>query len=559
MRAPDSKTFMKINSVTSESGSVLVTALITITILTLICATTLYVASQNTGAGMQTASWQQALSGAESAVDQAFNALNQSALPSPSPSPWAGWKSVKCSSPLPTLPTLPTTQPTPSGSPFPSATAPPAPGYLNYYVSQTPLNFSTGTEGNNSVSFWVTIDTTAPSPAPSPAPLKDNNGSGNQWYRVRATGVANGPAMVRVSNNRLDDDLRNTFGLRFNRKTGTTITGTGTNLSQVTRTIEVIAAKQSILTYGIFLRKSINMQGSNKMVIDSFNSNNGPYSSISARNHGNVATTDSTNSNLNGQTLNGSLAYSGPPIQGTGGVTGMISTPFNGSAPDTSDPVWSAPPNPPSSSNPNGTLSGAPSGVLYAGSASSPSSSPSPTHVKINGAFTLNGGALIIANGNPPGANGIVPDAYIEIWVSGAFSTSSILTQNSGVHVTWYVDGNLTTGGNSYVNNTGTAKDTTFIGVGTGTATISGTSDFVAAVNAPGYNMTVQGSGSLFGSFVGNTLNMQGSGNIHYDEALNPPLVGTGNTYVVASWFEDNADPTRKALAQDGLYYPIIY
>jgi Tfp pilus assembly protein PilX len=78
---------MKITSDPNERGSVLVTALITITILTLICATSLYVASQNTNAGMQTASWQQALSGAESAADLAFNALNNA---SASGSAWRG-------------------------------------------------------------------------------------------------------------------------------------------------------------------------------------------------------------------------------------------------------------------------------------------------------------------------------------------------------------------------------------------------------------------------------------------------------------------------------------
>src|SRR6266446_5872116 len=68
----------KPDSFTTERGSVLLVALLTITILTLICATSLYVTSQNANAGMQTASWQQALTGAESGVDQAIRALNTS-------------------------------------------------------------------------------------------------------------------------------------------------------------------------------------------------------------------------------------------------------------------------------------------------------------------------------------------------------------------------------------------------------------------------------------------------------------------------------------------------
>src|SRR6266851_2380364 len=122
---------MKINSVTSKRGSVLVTALLTITILTLICATSLYVASQNTNAGTQTASWQQALSGAESAVDQAFNDLNMNA--------WTGWKKVNGSPP--------TTQPT-GGS---STSGPPPSTKYNYLIPSN-ITFQQGVEGNNSVS-----------------------------------------------------------------------------------------------------------------------------------------------------------------------------------------------------------------------------------------------------------------------------------------------------------------------------------------------------------------------------------------------------------------------
>jgi hypothetical protein len=505
MRAPDSKLFMKITLVTSERGSVLVTALITITIITFICATSLYVASQNTHAGMQSASWQQALSGAESAIDQAFNALNLSSQSSPSA--WTGWKSVKWNS----LPTLPTTQPSPSGTPFPSATATPAPGYLNYYIPNT-LNFSTGTEGNNSVSSWVTIDTTAPSPAPSPLPLIDNNA--NQCYRVRATGSAGVPGRKRVSNSRLDNDLRK-LSLIFDRKAGGTVSS-----PVASRTIEVIAAPQTknVSAYGIMLRNSINMQGNT--LIDSFNSVNGPYNLVTNhQSHANVATANSTGSNLHNEPIKGSLAYSGPPIQGTGGVTGTISTPFNWSPPNTSNPSWT----------PSATYTGVPGSNSFNANAT--------PYVKIAGDFIVNGAPFSILGS---------PGSSIEIWVTGQFQTTSTLIQSAGVHVKWYVDGNITTGGGSYVNSQGLASYTTFIGVGTGTVSISGNTTFIAAVNAPGYNMTIGGTGDFIGSLAGNSLNMIGSGSIHYDEAL--ASLGTSSSianYAIASWFEDNSDPSR--------------
>src|SRR5438874_8197423 len=121
---------MKTSSITAERGTILVIALITITILTLLCATSLYVASQNTNSVMQTASWQQALTGAESAVDQAINALNLNAQGSSSAwtSGTLNWYTQVAS--------LPSTQP-PAGSPAPTSTiasAPPSSSSYNYLI-----------------------------------------------------------------------------------------------------------------------------------------------------------------------------------------------------------------------------------------------------------------------------------------------------------------------------------------------------------------------------------------------------------------------------------------
>jgi hypothetical protein len=515
---------MKINSVTSERGSVLVTALITITILTLICATTLFVASQNTNTGMQSASWQQALSGAESAVDLAFNALNNA---SGSGTAWVGWRKVQGSPP--------STQP--SGGNLvvgsganPTPTPPPPPGYYYYLASNvgapprpTPfpnLTVSTGTEGNNSVSGWITIDTAG-------LPLDKD---GNQWYRVRATGGAGVPGPKRVSNQRLDNDLRK-LSLVFDRKAGGMVSS-----PVASRTIEVIAAPQTknVLAYGFVLRNSIYMNGNT--LIDSFDSRystkstNGQYDPAKRQSHGNVATVNSTGSNLNDEPIYGSLAYSGPVIQGTGGVTGTISTPFNASPPDTSDPSWTA--------LPANTYTAAPAtGVLIA---TGTGWGNSATHVKINGDFITNGTFTISGAAN----------SYIEIWVTGNFQTKGTLTQNNGVYVKWYVDGgSIITDGGSYINNqtgTATALYTTFIGVGAGTASIGGNSNLIAVLNAPGYDISVKGTGDFSGSIAANSLRMVGTGGIHYDEALAPN--GSSSSianYSIASWFEDNSDPTR--------------
>ena len=159
---------MKIDSITpDERGSVLITCLLTITILTMICAASLYVTSQNANSGMQTASWQLSLAGDESAVDQGFNALNTD-----TPAFWGNWHKVTGS--------LPASRPT-GGS---LATAKPILGDYNYYYP--PSLALAGSEGANAVTSWVTIDRVSTvDQYGNIAP--DVNGPS---YRIRATGVA---------------------------------------------------------------------------------------------------------------------------------------------------------------------------------------------------------------------------------------------------------------------------------------------------------------------------------------------------------------------------------
>ena len=81
-------------------------------------------------------------------------------------------------------------------------------------------------ESTASVSAWVTIDTAGG--------LSDSSGSS---YRIRSTGQVSfksNSVYRRVSNNRLDNDLRNTLALNFNRK--------GSSNAGPTRTIEVVVA-----------------------------------------------------------------------------------------------------------------------------------------------------------------------------------------------------------------------------------------------------------------------------------------------------------------------------
>src|SRR5947209_2404604 len=169
---------MKITS-KAERASILIIALLSITVMTLICATSLYVTSQNAQTGMQTASWQQALTGAESGVDAAIRALNTPV----NAGGWTNWKTVTG--------TLPAIEP-PSGTGSNATAAPqpsPSPGQYNYLPSSA-LSLTMQGEGATGVSAWVTVDTAGMSASPP-------------WYRVRATGQSAVSGPHRVSANKL--------------------------------------------------------------------------------------------------------------------------------------------------------------------------------------------------------------------------------------------------------------------------------------------------------------------------------------------------------------------
>jgi hypothetical protein len=491
-----------------QHGSVLVIALLTITILTAICVTSLYIASQNANAASQAASWQQALSGAESAVDQAIAALNTTT--------WTNWVTLTGS--------VPNLQPQPGSTP-PAANAPPTTGHYNYLSSSVSPqsggynvngDIVASGEGNPLVSMWTTIDSAG-------LPLDSN---GNQWYRIRATGTAAAVGPVRISNQRLDNDLRK-IGLRFDRKTNNAIAS-----PQATRTIEVVvqALAQSIWVRGITLKGNITMSGGG--TVDSFNSSDpfkstiGLYDATKRQSHGDIATTSSgTTSNLNNTYVYGSIAYSGSAIKNTTNVQGTISTPFNATIPATSDPGWTSGMWNSSVSQVNGTA------IVTAGTKTA------PTRYKLS-QLTVSGGNTLTIAGNGGGTDG-----YIEIWVTGKMTTSGTgyITQDPSVHVTYWVDNDITLSGNSYLNLAGLAQNVVINGVGTGhKITESGSAAFVGVINAPGFDATISGGGSYNGAIIANSLTISGGSGLHYDEALNTNGASTAiGNYAFASWFED--------------------
>jgi hypothetical protein len=520
---------MKIHSI-NRKGSVLIIVLLTITILTMICAGSLYITSQDANATTQATSWQQSLTGAEAAVDLAMNALDTNT--------WTGWYTVTGS--------LPKSKPTDTTTPA-CVTCAPAVGQYNYYV---PPALSVQGEASNTMNMWVTVD-------PVNATFKNNN---NQSYRVRATGVVGAPGPARVSNQKLDNDLRK-ISLRYDRNAGTAVT-----TPQASRTIEVIAQPVATTagTFGIVSKNTFIMGGNG--FIDSFDSSNpfkstnGLYDQSKRQSHGDVGILNSTGSTLqNGAYLYGNLTYSGPAVQQTKNVQGTISTPFTATVPSVSAPNWPAGSYSTSLPAAQGnviTIQGSPN-------ANPPTGTPSnPLRYQVS-SIILSGHATISVKsptdntGNPlPGYDNV------QIWITGTGVTGNVLsitgnnagiTQDSNASVTYWVQGDIYIAGQGIANNSGLAKNLIIDGVSpsngsTQTAYIAGNGDFIGVLDLPAFNTTYAGNGDISGAIIANTLTIQGSGkgSFHYDEALNGLLQLSGpNNYSYASWFEDNGDKAR--------------
>jgi Tfp pilus assembly protein PilX len=573
---------MKSDSTNPNKGSVLIIALMTITVMTLICATSLLITSQNTSTGVQTAAWQQALTGAEMGIDAGVRALNQSATSSANP--WTNWKSV--SNALPT--------PAPSGSSvagftyepsngtaIPSSTTTPPSSSQYYYLPSSAQQLSISypnSEGTTSVSAWVTIDTAGG--------LSNSNGS---WYRIRSTGQAtfqSNSVLKRVSNNRLDNDLRNT--ITMNLYNGVNRKG-GSNLGP-TRTIEVVVQPipQGGSAHGITLANWLQMTGSG--TADAFSSPTGQWSSAYRDTSYPLLVVEGATGNQakfanTGQTyVYGGVVYSGtaptninansgnPPVKD---VMGQVSTPANITIPSTSDPTAQGSTYNWSYTNPwagttasyNWTPNG-PSAGKYATwtgggglpkngsnvtmtSVTANGTAANPALVIINGDFTVPGGTTFTINANTTGSPPVVDssNSYVTVWVQGKFTTSGsgVVNQASGTHVTWIVDNDITVSGDTYNNHNGTAANNSFIGVGNHKFTDSGSATFTGTVDAPSFSgSTISGSGDFTGAFIGSDLTISGSGSFHYDETLTSGSNPTIGNYAFASWFEDNSDPSHK-------------
>ena len=473
-----------------QRGSVLVVSLFTVTILSLIFATTMLIATNQQHVVYQIASWQEALHGAESGADLAMAALNGHS--------WTGWKTLTGTPPK----TVPTGGMTSTG-------APPTGSYN--YLSTT---FTHAGEGNTRMTIFTTVD--------APAYL---NIGGRQWLRVRSVGVTDVPGSLLVSMEKLDTRLRR-LSFQTDRLTGATVAK-----PQATRFVEIIAQPAGTFLGAVATQNSFNMSGGG--VVDSFNSSdptkstNGLYDVTKRQSHGDVTVMNSASSDLKNTYIYGNLGYGAATVKNTVNVQGSVNpiTPFT--FPAVSDPSssWVATNTSVTSINGNTTLTGG--------------TKASPARYKLTSVNVPGGNQVVIQ------PNVVGQQSYIEVWVTGKFTTSGsgFIIQQPGVHVTYYIDGDINVSGSSFQNLNNQASSCTIYGVtptsggSTPTVTISGSGSFIGVINAPAYDFNISGQSNLTGAIIGKTMNISGGASVHFDEALNTNATNTD--YAVASWFDD--------------------
>ena len=494
-----------------NSGSVAITALITLTVLAFVAAMVLQNGTRRYNGVIKAQGWQEALYAAEAGGDLGLANLRWQVV-SGSPTPFdstQGWATT-----------------TSSGN--------------TTYTCTTPHFIGTG-EGTRETWAVVTVESLS---ATTPAGLKDT--AGKQWYRIRSTGHARVPGLARASidplldiNTRHNNSLRK-FNLRTDRATGQALT-----IPETTRTIEQIIEPKVSGGWALLARTSLTI-GSNQ-IIDSYNSTDsskstlGLYDPTKRQNNGNVATDGSASSALvigSGEKVYGNASTNGGTFTDPNHTIqspGTINNTTNNALPIIPDPTWGTAGSP----SINGSVSTVSSSTVIPVNADSAQNFYKLTNITAPLTFLLPAGQTT---------------GTINIWLTGGATTSGSISIPKGVTVNVYFTGDTFHPRNdSGVVNLNKDPSTfniygcgTYAGGGPGIdihVGASATAVFYGTVYAPYRTINLKYDGGTnydpnyahYGSFVGNTIKCMSS--VHYDEAGS--LSGNTTDYKQVSYVED--------------------
>lgn len=145
--------------------------------------------------------------------------------------------------------------------------------------------------------------------------------------------------------------------------------------------------------------------------------------------------------------------------------------------------------------------------------------------LKVNGSITIEGGDVVLH---------ITGD----IWLGQG--TELVIKPDTSLTI--YLDGDLTAGNSSGINNE-TQDSTCFILYGTGedqTFELKAKSDWFGAVYAPNAEISIKSGANIYGAFVSTDFETKAGGFIYYDAALrNVTTTDVGVRFIVERWQEE--------------------
>lgn len=348
---------------------------------------------------------------------------------------------------------------------------------------------------------------------------------------------------INVSNQVLKWD-----GTSENTSTGNTIyviesTGYNGSLSKNIRT-EVTRGTSSLFNHAVFSNK-ITINGSG--YTDSYDSRVQPWSQATKKNNGNMGTNSITNNSV---LLNGSIAVHGKVEIGPGGNTADDTVVLTNGSVFIDGGIVNEP-NPkdmtPKTDPGGGSYTNIPSVINGAGIITNVGVGSTSGNVLINGSnnvVNVPGGTWLLSGFTTNGSGNILNimgNTVIRVTGNFLMNGNNNITIQPGASLTMYVEGNLTLNGSNSVGQSSKPEFCVIYGVSSADRnyTLNGSSTFNGVVYAPKAKITVNGSSDLFGSFISKEFLDNGTGKIHYDEALSQIQSGTGNgPFKILKWFD---------------------
>ncbi len=490
----------------SDRGGILVVALMTIAIFSLVIAALYSSLTPKYRSIHQGVSWQEALHGAESGADYGLRLLNQFAATTKDPDTydWTGnqWSYSNASY-------------TTNGERVLASGSLPALGGPSN-VGVTRLAVDVYTRG-------------------SAAPY-------SPWFRIRSTARADLPGRY-VSADKRDAALRR---MKLGATTG------GVSTPYVTRTVELLARPKFRFSRAITTALDMSLGNSANWGVDSFDSTDTAHSdpgTIAGGVYPNSAGDRLANGTIaslmplptgvpygalidgNGANVAGDVLTVGGDdpataahenVSGSGGMDQTrIRDDFDDEIPPVPVPSWSF-----VSANPAGNTN------FVTGA--------SPT---TRTRYIISGNLGEFAVTAPAAGN----TGYVEILINGNLDIGNggganiVIPPN--VYATLYVNGNIDFGNGTVNANAASSKVASHLTVygvhATGTYSASGNAEQIISFYGPNYDVTLSGTVTTVGSIVSKSFRINGGGNggFHYDEALGRS--GDISGWAVASYFDD--------------------